>query len=90
MQLYLPHVAATAQDKYGGKEQSLADVTLQSSRDEAKKDSLVEAVVSNPLPRRQGLPIVEDWDCLRVSSAKDSGAASQVLQAHYHYHAAPI
>ena len=63
----ISHVAATAQGKYGGKEQLLADVTLQSSRDEVKEDSLVEALVSNPLPSRQGSPLVEDWNCLRVS-----------------------
>lgn len=85
--LYFQHVAATAQ----GKEQLLADVTLQFSQDEVKEDSLVEALVGKPLPMRQGLPLVEDWDCLRVSScsvspsavlpgsAQDSIDASQVL-----------
>lgn len=31
-------------------------------------DPLVETLVGNPLPGRPGLPLVEDWDCLRVSS----------------------
>ena len=58
---------AIAQDTYGGKEQLLADVTRQSSLpDKARKDSLVEALVAHPLPLRQGRPLVEDWDCLRV------------------------
>ena len=95
----ISHVAATAQGKYGGKEQLLADVTLQSSRDEVKEDSLVEALVSNPLPSRQGSPLVEDWNCLRVSfcfvsppavlsgSTEDSVNTSEVVWANYYYQA---
>lgn len=44
----------------------MADATFQSTPDGAQEDSLVEALVSKPLPMRPGLPLVEDWDCLRV------------------------
>lgn len=89
MLLYFQHVTATAQAKYGGKEQLLADVTIQSSRDEVKEDSLVEALVSNALPMKQGLPLVEDWDCLRVSfcsvapSAVLPGSGKDFVDASY-------
>lgn len=71
----LQHVADTAQGKYGGKEQLLADVTLQFSQNEVQEVSLVEALVSRPLPRRPGLPLVEDWGCLRVSFCSVSPSA---------------
>lgn len=58
-----------AQDKYGGKEQLLADMKQPPSvGNVATMDPLVETLVGYPLPGRQGLPLVEDWDCLRVSS----------------------
>lgn len=62
-------VDVVAQDMYGGKEQLLADV-IQPSRlpGVATEDPLVETLVGYPLPRRQGLPLVDNWDCLRVGS----------------------
>ena len=37
-------------------------------------DALTEAIVSAPLPRPAGLPLVDDWNCLRVSSCMFTSA----------------
>ena len=58
---------AIGQEKYGDKEQLMADVGQPPSVGGAiTGDLLVETLVGYPLPRTKGLPLVDDWDCLRV------------------------
>ncbi|KAL3138308.1 hypothetical protein ABBQ32_006119 [Trebouxia sp. C0010 RCD-2024] len=64
--LSLTEVTELLQDKYGVKEQLLADMKQTPSVGGVETvDPLVETLVGNPLPGRPGLPLVEDWDCLR-------------------------
>ena len=78
---------AMAQDKYGGKEHLLADMKQPPSVGGLDTvDPLVETLVGYPLPGRQGLPLVEEWDCLRVSS-NALPVSREALMAVIQYHA---
>lgn len=54
------------QEKYAGSNLLLPN--LASNPAEPLSQPLIEQFVSAPLPRDYGAPLVDDWDCLRVST----------------------
>ena len=63
---------ALLQARFGGQltpEQArLLGGAIASNGLEASSDGLVELLVSEPLPRADGTPLVDDWSCLRVGA----------------------
>jgi legumain len=77
---------ALLQAKFGGQlapEQArLLGSAIASNGLEASTDGLVELLVSEPLPRAEGTPLVDDWSCLRVRTP--AAAALRYLACGWH------
>lgn len=60
-----PQVQAMIQEKYGGEDTLLQAGSNADRQSGTAEEHLVEMVVSIALPRPAGLPLVDDWNCLR-------------------------